>query len=214
MSKPRPPEPSEALKKFRGSMIMDYEKWKEGIGYDMDAFAAMTDEEKQTVLSEIREKNSLDWRDMEVLKVDNSKVSFDRLRDVLASGTCDARAHALDDLYDMGRMNDSVFDWKLAEILDDVTDNDGVTASLLLVQQRCGPKTREALQKGVRERPDIALHYASALLDLEGLSDDMAAFDPKFRPTLLKLLPDEPEEVRAKAIEQVFAWLGSGKKPS
>jgi hypothetical protein len=212
MPKPRPPEPSDALKKFRSSMIMDLEKWREGIGYDMDAFAAMTDDEKQAVIAEIREKKPLDWRDMEVLKFDNSKDSFDRLRDVLATGSCEERAHALGDLYEMGRMNDSVFDHKLADILNDLTDGDGMTAALLLLQTHCGPKTRAALEKGVRERPDIALHFAAELLDLEGLSDDMAAFDPKFRPTLLKLLPDEPEEERKKAIEQVFAWLGSKKK--
>ena len=213
MSTQRPPEPSPAMKKFRDSMVMDMEKWREGIGYDMDTFATLRDEEKQIIIKEIRAKGGgdLDWRDMEVLKYDNSKESFDHLRDVLADGTCNQRAHALSDLYDMGRMNDSVFDVQLSHILDDVTDGDGVTQTLLLVDKDCGPKTREALERGVRERPDIALHYAAALLDLQDLRDDMAAFDPKFRPTLLKLLPSEDPAIRAKAIEQVFAWLGSGK---
>jgi hypothetical protein len=213
--KPLPPEESPALKKFRDSMIMDFDKWKEGTGYDMATFATLQDAEKQIVIKEIRGKNKseLDWRDMEVLKYDNSKESFDHLRDMLVDGTCDQRAHALSDLYDMNRMNDSAFDVQLSHILDDVTDDDGVTATLLLVDEDAGPKTREALERGVRERPDIALHYAAKLLDIAGLADDnTAAFDPKLRPTLLKLLPSEKPSERAKAIELVFTWLGSGKK--
>jgi len=45
------------------------------------------------------------------------------------------------------------------------------------------------------------------LLDLDGLSSDMAAFDPKFRPTLLKLLPDSPKADREAAQAKIWQWL-------
>jgi hypothetical protein len=218
MPKPDPQPPSEAFEKFRKSMTIGYEEWHDGIGYDLDAFDAMRPDEREAVVAEIRSKGKgdLDWREMEVLGRENSTASFDRLRDELVGGSIDNRAHALSTINDMGRMGGSVFDRKLGELLDDVTDDDdGLTQALLLVGDQPGPRTRAALERGMRERPDIALHFASELLDAAGLSDDMAAFDPKFRPTLLKLLPDEPEEVREAAIKQVLAWLdeaGSKKK--
>jgi hypothetical protein len=107
---------SEMMKRFRDSMEMDLDRWRDGDGYDLRAFAMLTREEKQTILQELCAKPSLDWRDMEVLKLDNSSESFDRLRDELTSGSYNQRAHALGHLYETGRMNDAVFDHKLAEI--------------------------------------------------------------------------------------------------
>jgi len=201
--------PSPAHDKFRKSMNLDYEAWREGTPYDMEAFAEMTDAEKQAVIKETKAKGKgdLDWRDMEILAHDNSNDSFDRLRDELVGGSADTRAKALRQLYAMKRMNRAVYDLKLSQILDDVTSDDGVTSSLLRVDEYCGEHTRMALLRGVRDRPDVALHFAANLMDQAGLSNDMAAFDPKFRPTLLKLLPDEKPEVRAAALKQVFEWL-------
>jgi len=200
--------PTSAHDKFRNSMILDMDAWREGTGYDLDAYDRMTPEEKQQILVELREKRSLDWRDMEVLARDNSKESFDRLRDDQTNHyPANHRAHVLGYLYSMGRMNDSVFDYQLSHILDEANDSDSLVSPLLRVQERCGPKTREALLRGVRDRPSLALHFAATLLDLAGLSSDMAAFDPKFRPTLLKLLPDSPAAERAAAIAKVFEWL-------
>jgi hypothetical protein len=209
MPKPDGQPPSEAFEKFRKSKSIGYEEWHDGIGYDLDAFDAMRPDERERVVADIRAqgKGQLDWRDMEVLGRDNSKASFDRLRDELVGGSVTNRAHALDEINSMGRMTPSVFDNKLAQLLDDVTDDDGVTQTLLLVGDEPGPKTKAALKRGMRERPDVALHFASQLLDAAGLSDDIAAFDPKFRPTLLKLLPDEPDDVREAALQQVMAWL-------
>jgi hypothetical protein len=213
MPKPERQPPSEAFEKFKKSMVIGYEEWHDGVGYDLDAFDAMRADEREKVVAELRAKarGDLDWREMELLGRENSKASFDRLRDELTGGSVENRARALDEINSMGRMTPSVFDFKLAELLDDVTDEDGVTQTLLLVGDEPGPKTTAALERGMRERPDVALHFASQLLDLAGLSDDMAAFDPKFRPTLLKLLPDEPDDVRAAAIKQVMAWLDGAR---
>src|SRR5205085_2676409 len=103
-------------------------------------------------------KGDLDWREMEVLGRENSSASFDRLRDELIGGSVDNRAHALGTINDMGRMGGSVFDRKLGELLDDITDDDdGLTQALLLVGDEPGERTRAALERGMRERPAIAL---------------------------------------------------------
>ena len=200
--------PTPAYEKFRKSTVMDFDAWHDGTGYDLSAFAQMTDDEKQTLIKEFRGMYNITWREMEVLALDHSGESFDRLRDELASHhSVTQRAQAIGQLYGTGRTNDSVFDHELSHILDDVKESDSVVAPLLRVAERCGPRTREALLRGVRDRPKVAIHFAAALLDVDGLSDDLAAFDPKFRPTLLKLLPDEPADVRATAFAKVCEWL-------
>jgi hypothetical protein len=197
-------------------MVIGLDQWRDGIGYDMKAFVAMRADEQEAVVNEIRSKGkgNLDWRDMEVLGFENSSESFDRLRDELVGGSADNRAKALRELNAAGRMTASVFDNKLAQVLDDVAIDDGLTQALMLAaDEAAGERTRAALERGVRERPRVALHFAAALLDLAGLGGPTTAgFNPRFRPTLLKLLPDEPAASREAAIAQVFAWLEEGRR--
>jgi len=46
-------------------MEMNYEKWHDGIGYDLDALEKMTPEELKSV--ETMLKGRSDWRDVEAL---------------------------------------------------------------------------------------------------------------------------------------------------
>jgi hypothetical protein len=200
---------SDAYATFRKSMDIGYDQWKEGEGYDLDAFAQMTPEERDEVTREMLEKNQLDWRDMQVLAKVNSKETFDKLRDYISRPhSVQTRAWATRELIDMpGRMSGAVPDKKVADLVETCTDDDGLTTTLDLAREHAGAWTKMALLRGAKERPDVALHFASALLDMAGASDDMAAFDPKFRPTLLKLLPDSSEPERATAFAKVCAWL-------
>src|SRR5207249_1687233 len=58
--KPPPPNPSDAYTKFMKSTIMDYEKWHDGIGYDLDAFRQMTPQEQAGVVAELKAKGNRD----------------------------------------------------------------------------------------------------------------------------------------------------------
>ena len=66
MSPPRNPSP--AYTRFRASMIIDYDKWKEGEPYDIAALSGITAEERDTLVDEICGNASLDWRDVEALR--------------------------------------------------------------------------------------------------------------------------------------------------
>jgi hypothetical protein len=121
---------SEAYERFLKSTNIGYEQWHDGIGYDLDAFAQMTLEEKERVVRDFRAKGSLDWRDMEILKLSGDRESFDKLRDVLATGSIDERASALRELIDMGKMSGSVPDVQLAHVLDAINGIAGLTTAL------------------------------------------------------------------------------------
>src|SRR5215471_11965677 len=190
---------SEASQRFHVSQRIGYEQWHDGVGYDMEAYATMTPEERDAAAAVVRAKSHPDWRDLEVLGAHRSAASVTRLRELLA--------HALGELIDAGQTPGSVADVQLAHVIDAVTDDDGFTAALLLASAHAGPLTKLALLRGAQLRPAVALHFAAALLDLAGLSRDDPAFDPRFRPVLLRLLPDNPKADRVAAFRQLCGWL-------
>ncbi|MBC8064526.1 MAG: hypothetical protein H7Y17_06835 [Chlorobia bacterium] len=55
------------MAEFLSSMVMDHEKWHDGIGYDVHLIDAMTDEQKSAIESKLIAKGVSDWRDLEAL---------------------------------------------------------------------------------------------------------------------------------------------------
>ncbi len=200
---------SDAYARFQKSTNIGYDDWREGTPYEMEAFAQMSQAQRDNVTAEMMAKDKLDWRDMEVLAAVNSRETFDRLRGLLSKQeSAQTQAYALRELARMpNRMSGNVPDAKLRDVLLAVTSGDGLTPALLLVADYAGPWSKGVLLRGVRDRPDVAIHFASALLDNAGLSSDMAAFDPKFRPTLIKLLPENTPIERMAAFFKVCEWL-------
>lgn len=61
--------PSEAYQLFLDSMVMDFDKWHDGIGYDLDVLGQLGSEERASI-EELLIKNlerAGDWRDVEAL---------------------------------------------------------------------------------------------------------------------------------------------------
>jgi hypothetical protein len=61
---------SAAWKKFAGSLEMDMEKWRDGIGYDLEALAAMSEDERAMIKQWLRSRltdgsRAIDWRELE-----------------------------------------------------------------------------------------------------------------------------------------------------
>ena len=52
-------DPSQAYKRFRASMIIDYGKWRDGEPYDIAALSEITLEERDLLTDEIIDKGSL-----------------------------------------------------------------------------------------------------------------------------------------------------------
>jgi hypothetical protein len=200
---------SEAYDRFLRSKQIGYDQWHDGTGYDLDAFAAMTPHERDEEARRAREAVSPDWRDLELLGAHGGEQSIKHLRDLLTHPSIDTRAHALDVLIDRGHTPGAVPDVQLSHIINaiDNDDDEGLTMVLLLAQDHAGPRAKLALVRGMIDKPALSLHFAATLLDLAGLSDDTAAFDPKFRPTLLRLLPDNAEADRVAAIQEIARLL-------
>ncbi len=197
---------SEAFERFQNSRNIGYEQWHDGVGYDMDAFAAMTAEEKEFVAREIRQRGNLDWRDMEVLQSAGDRESFDKLRDVLAAGTIEERVHALRSLIDTGKISASVCDFQLAHVIDDIDGISGLTVALQLAAEHAGPMTNAALLRGARDRPGAAVNFAGMICYLAGVTKE--EFDWKHRPLFLKMGKEESDSARAAAFAELCRLCG------
>jgi hypothetical protein len=197
---------SAAFQRFQKSRNIGYEQWHDGVGYDLDAFGEMSPEEKNSVIREIHAKGNLDWRDMEVLALHGDRASFDKLRDVLASGTIDERASALRSLVNTGKISGSVCDFQLSHVLDEIDGIPGMTIALQLAEQFAGPMSNAALLRGARDRPGVAVNFAGMICYLAGASDE--EFDWNLRPLFLKLGEGEPQAERAEAFAQLCELAG------
>lgn len=196
---------TDAQRKFVASMRIDYEKWHDGVGYDLDAFDAMTPDEQREMCRELARKETLDWRDIQVLMRENSDESFDRVRDCLGGADLEQWAWALRYLAESDRMGQAVLDRNLARLLDALDDLEAITPAMMLVEQGVGEHTRAALWRGVIERPGVAMSFGARLIHLAGKSDDPYAWE--HRPLLFRVR-DEQGAAREQAIAELKSLVG------
>jgi len=55
------------LRRFEDSMVMNFDKWHDGVGYDLDALRAMEPDEKCLIEAMLLRRGARDWRDIEAL---------------------------------------------------------------------------------------------------------------------------------------------------
>jgi hypothetical protein len=202
--KPPPPLPSDAYKKFMASTIMDYEKWHDGIGYDLEAFKQMTPQEQANTVAEFKRKSNPDWRDVEVFEIAGTAEADAALREALDHGPPEARLHAMQTLAEQGRLAD--VDERLAKMLDRVSAFDGLDPALRMAEEHRGPKVKMALLRGARSRPEVAVHYAAMLYYYAGLAKE--AFDWDHRPFFLRFGADTPPQDRKSAFLELCEKIG------
>src|SRR5262245_36388957 len=81
-----------ALKRFSNSMIIDYEKWHDGIGYDLEIIRNATPEELLQIEDLLASRPVNDWRDVEALAAIDSPRARVLLRKALRSTDHQVRA--------------------------------------------------------------------------------------------------------------------------
>lgn len=202
---------TDAYTRFLASKSIGYEQWHDGIGYDMKAFAAMAPAEQDHEVRIALEKNDPDWRDLDVIAAKNDRACVDHLRDLLLHPSVETRGHALSRLIDGGHTPGSVPDVQLAHIIDALPDDDdeypAMTQALYLAHAHGGPISKLALLRGAKEKRVLALNLSAALLDMKFDCPDTAAFDKRFRPLLLRMLPGNAENDREAAFREVCERL-------
>jgi len=186
-------------------MEMNYEKWHDGIGYDLHALAEMTPEELKSV--EAMLKGRTDWRDVEALAAIGSDDSVEALKKSLKASDPRTRIRAAEKLHEKGKLPD--IDKLIAKELRSARDISDASCVLDLAEEHDTPEVRKALLWCAKHHDCIGPHAAGMLFYFAGITDE--SFDWNHRPFFLRFSKDDPKD-RAKAFLELCDKLKANAK--
>lgn len=83
---------SPLIDRFRESMVMNHERWHDGIGYDLQLLAEATPEELAQIESLLTSRGIHDWRDVQALAAINTPRAREILQQTFHTGDVQMRA--------------------------------------------------------------------------------------------------------------------------
>ncbi len=192
------------FRRFERSMVIDYEKWHDGIGYDLEALDDADEEELKTIEIVLINHHPLDWRDIEALaRLDTSRAR-DALRSAIDGEELEIQLSVL--MYSPQLVSDIEYTEILIRALRTTKFYGGLTQALDLVADFHPPEVVTELHRGVLEREgEVAVHFAAMLLFINGRSDD--PFDMDQRPFFLKFNTEDATE-RREAYRELCRMIG------
>jgi hypothetical protein len=190
-----PDEGGTALRRFLDSMVIDYEKWHDGIGYDLDALDALTPDERRSVEAMLLGREP-DWRSLEALARLDTPRARAAITAALRHPDHEVRLAAAR-WAPPGAESDEDRTASLVDALGRAEPFAGLPATLDAVAAHHPPPVIDALLRGALHRPGAAaVHYAAMLLYLHGEAAE--PFDWNHRPFFLRFdATDRAERERA-----------------
>ncbi|GEP43625.1 hypothetical protein [Brevifollis gellanilyticus] len=197
----KPRSASPLVTQFLESMEMNYERWHDGIGYDLNVFESAKPKERKQIEDLLINRPLGDWRDVEALAALDSPRARKHLRGAFESAN-------LDQKIDLISHATSLFTNKqrtevLMTALQEADQSPSMTQVMLEIQEFHPPKIIKALLEGVKTREDvIAGAFAMMLLFLHGKAD--SPYDNNWRPFMLRF----QGEAREPLVQELRRHLG------
>lgn len=95
LSKMKSPPKSSQLLLFKLSMDIDYEKWHDGVGYNLEALRKATPGERTAIEDTLITRSSLDWRDIEALAEINTPRSCAAIKSAASKASIETSIAAI-----------------------------------------------------------------------------------------------------------------------
>jgi hypothetical protein len=192
---------NDAMRRFRDSMVMDFDKWHDGTPYDLDALDALTAGERAEVARELASKSTLDWRDVQALERIGTSDALTRIDQAAAAQTDHGGAKAFLSNARSGWTAET--EGRFIAVLEAARLMETSLDSLFSVAEfHPTPQVQASLLRlATAGEPSVRYAFGAFLLYLHGHSDEWYGLDDFHRPHLLGLAEDD--EVRAEA----EAWL-------
>lgn len=202
---PTPPSPpGGSADRFARSMEIDYEKWHDGIGYDLEVLRAAPPADRAAIERLLLARGTKDWRDVEALAALDTPAAQAALRKALRSPDHEVRTAVHE--YAPELVSDAERTDSLVHALERAEFYGGLTQALRQVERFHPPEVVQALLRGLRDRSgEVAVHFAAMLMYLHGKAD--SAFDMAQRPFFLRFATPDPA-VRAQATRELCARIG------
>jgi len=194
--------PTEAFSRFVSSLELDYERWHDGDGYDLEALAEIDKSERGDVVHMLAQREPT-WREIEALEAIDIPPAFMAIKRALRdSDSIDTRLAAAESLANLGKL-DEPLDAVLAREIRNLGADDGCTRALLMAEQYPTDAVKQALLDASHKRTESAMHCAGVLCYLTGAGKE--PFDWGLRPLFLRLGAEEPEDDREAAFQELRA---------
>jgi len=195
------PDSDDALRRFRASMVMDFDAWHDGTPYDLDALMELADADRRAIGRELAAKRELDWRDVQALERIGTPEALERI--AAAAGAQDGHGGA-SALRAVGRES-----WtgeredRFIALLDAARLMETSLDTLFEVAEAhpTGRVRAKLLDLATAGEPGMRYAFGAFLLYLHGQADDWYGLDAAHRPHLLGLSGD------AAARADAGAWL-------
>lgn len=199
-----PKNPSPAYTRFKQSMMIDYDAWKEGTPYDIAALAEITAEERDLLTEEITQRGSLDWRDVEALRALAAPKARKRISETAVEQTDGAGIEAFMDQIEQQGWTEAI-ERRFIDKLEAAASMTGALDRLYdIAEAHPTDAVLRQLFRNARNSRDPTVRYSMGafLLYLAGHVESRYVFDTDHRPHLLDLNSSDYAAYKA-----AVAWL-------
>ena len=197
--------PTEAFARFMSSLHLNFDRWHDGDGFDLDALAHIDEGERGDAVWELARREAT-WREVEALEHIDIPPAFMAIERALRdSRSIDTRLAAAAALHRLGKLDEPVDAVLAREICQLSSIEDGSTRAFLMAEEHPTDRVKQALLAATQARTECSIHCAGVLCFLNGVASE--PFDWNLRPLFLRLGPDEPEADRAAAFAELCALV-------
>jgi hypothetical protein len=203
------------LLRFERSMVLDFDKWHDGVGYDLDALRAMSPAEKTSAEAMLIRRGARDWRDIEALACLDTPAARAAIKAAMNNPNPEVR-NAITRCAP-GLVPESLRTASLVRGLETANFYGGLTQTLDQVAGFHPPLIVDALLRGALGRAgEVAVHFAAMLCYIHGRAQE--PFDWEQRPFFLRFNTDNRLEREAAFLElcqkigvETARYLAKGK---
>jgi len=179
------------LQRFEASMNLDFEKWHDGIGYDIEAIRIASQAERDAIEQILINHSPRDWRDIEALAEINTKCARETIKEAIKDPNPVVRVAVTRFAPDL--VTDNERSQSIIDALQNTEIFSGLSQVLDEVERYHPEEVKEVLIKGLLNRKgDVAVLFAAMLFYLFGEAEN--PFDKKQRPFFLRFNTEDRKE--------------------
>lgn len=179
------------LQRFEASMNLDFEKWHDGIGYDIEAIRIASQAERDAIEQILINHSPRDWRDIEALAEINTKCARETIKEAIKDPNPVVRVAVTRFAPDL--VTDNERSQSIIDALQNTEIFSGLSQVLDEVERYHPEEVKEVLIKGLLNRKgDVAVLFAAMLFYLFGEAEK--PFDMKQRPFFLRFNTEDRKE--------------------
>jgi ribosomal protein L13E len=195
--------PVSSLERFEKSKEIDYEKWHDGVGYDLEAITSASIAERKAIELLLIHHTPRDWRDIEALAKIDTKNARETIKNAIEDPHPDVRIAVT--RFAPSLITSSQRTQSIIKALQHAKIFSGLSQALDDVEEYHPKEVKETLIDGLLIREgEVAVLFAAMLFYLYGKAKE--PFDMKQRPFFLRFNTDDKTE-RLKAFRELCKQL-------